>query len=143
MGGDQGLSSLPPPSPWGLPLWVQVRELAEDLALEEVVRYPSADVHKLSRKRGERPESLKKLLWRRVMCSPYLREHSNLSLYWIFMKKRLDRQRFLRGGKKIHRRSWARWWPSRDIKDFGLSGKNYALVFLSLLGYCNLGAYKK
>lgn len=46
-------------------------------------------------------------------------------------------------GKIIHRRFWASWWPSRDIKDSGLSGKNYALVVLSLLGYCNLGAYKK
>lgn len=49
--GTQRLSSLPPPSPWGLPLWVQVKELVEDLALEEVVRYPSADVPQIAQEK--------------------------------------------------------------------------------------------
>lgn len=52
-----------PPHLGGLPLSVWGRDLAEDLALEEMVTYPSADFAQLPGKRGERPEPLKGLVF--------------------------------------------------------------------------------
>lgn len=65
-----GLSSLPLLPTWGgLPLSVRGRDLAEDLALEEVVTYPSADFAQLPGKRGERPEPLKGLVFGERSCA--------------------------------------------------------------------------